>query len=221
MTAAEIHSQMPEVSLALIRGCIQTMVKVGLVTRIGSNKPYSYQVARSLKQPNRGFDLTKVSFAQQVRDALKAGPNRAVNIAEMLGSTSQKVGETLRENRKSGFCKSIGDGMYEFVYDPTPKPLMSKADRAARQADYRKRKAEEAGREYKPNPLKAHKDSPNRQYTVIKPKTIDDRPTPSTEDWIKAGGVVDRSPTRSPFERLTVEDICNSPIKNWWNMQNI
>ena len=157
--------------------------------------------------------MTKVSFSQQVRDVLKSGPNRPIRIAEILGSTGQKVQDALRENRKSGYCISLGDGMYEFVRDPVPKTTMPKAERLARQAAYRKRKAEEAGREYAPNPMKARKESKNKQYTVIKPKIEDSRPLPSTEDWLKAGGVIDTSPTPHRFERLTVEDIRHHSLR--------
>ncbi len=111
-TASDIHKEMPGVSITLIRGCIQTMVRVGLVNRIGSKKPYSYQVARSLKQPNRGFDLTKVSFAQQIRDALKTGPKSSKEITHILGSDGTKVGYALRECIDRGQVARIGHGYF-------------------------------------------------------------------------------------------------------------
>lgn len=207
-TASDIHTHLPEVSIQLIRGCIQTMVRVGLVNRLGEKKPYMYQVARSLKHQNRGFDLRKVSFAQQIRDILKSGPKTSKEITAILGSDGTKVGYALRECINRGQVSRIGCGRFEFICDPVVAEKMSKEERRSRQAEYRKRKDEEAGREYKAIPTRRRKDSANNQYTVIKPKNVVDLSGHQTvEEWVNAGGVIDRSPTIPKFERLTEVDI--------------
>lgn len=207
-TAAEIHQKMPEVSLALIRGCIQTMVRVGLVNRIGSKKPYTYQVARSLKQQNRGFDLSKVSFSQQVRDQLKKKDMRPAEIADAIGSTSQKVFTSLRDSCTAGYVQKAADGTYKFVRDPVQKVAMSKEERYRRQREYRDRKAAEEGRTRNPR-------RPVKPYTVIEPKKVTWMGDYQTvEEWVAAGGVIDRSPTPNRFERLTDENILTNSFKS-------
>lgn len=184
------------------------MVRVGLVNRLGDKKPYTYQVARSLKQQNRGFDLSKVSFAQQIRDILKNGPKTSKEITAILGSDGTKVGYALRECLNRAQVRRTEGGLFEFICDPVIPEKMSKEERRNRQAEYRKRKAEEAGREYKAIPTRRRKDSANNQYTVIKPKNVVDLSGHQTvDDWIKAGGVIDRSPTLPKFERLTSQEI--------------
>lgn len=207
-TAAEIHIHLPKVSIQLIRGCIQTMVQVGLVNRLADKKPYTYQVARSLKQQNRGFDLSKVSFAQQIRDILKNGPKTSKEITAILGSDGIKVGYALRECLNRAQVSRTEDGLFEFICDPVVPEKMSKEERRNRQAEYRKRKAEEEGREYKAIPTRRRKESANNQYTAIKPKNVVDLSGHQTvEEWVKAGGVIDRSPTIPKFERLKEGDI--------------
>ncbi len=90
---------------------------------------------------------------------------------------------------------------------------MSPEERRRRQAEYRKKKAEEAGREYKAIPTRRRKES-GTQYTYIKPKQVTDMSGHQTvEEWIKAGGVIDRSPTVPKFERLTADEIESAPYR--------
>ena len=218
-TAADVHSIIGG-DLALIRGCIQTMVKVGLLQRIGETKPYRYQVARQLKPQKRGFYVSKISFAQQVRDLLKNGPIRPAQVASHFGVKIGKVTDSMKDSEASGFIKRLDDGSYKFVRDPAPKTTMSNDERKLRQAEYRKRKAESQGREYRSVPQRANGKRIDRQYTVIKPKEVAYAGNyESVEEWLKRGNVIDRSPTEHKFERLTKADIESGAARGFGGYQ--
>ena len=189
-TAADVHSIIGG-DLSLIRGCIQTMVRVGILDRTGDKKPYRYKVARCLKEQNRGFNLTEISFAQKVRDVLKSGRMSDVEVALRLESTRRKVGDTIREGADKGFILAHPDKTYSFLRDPVKKIPISHEERNRRKAEHNRLK-------------RAKKSSP------IEPKPI--QPCQTVDEWVAAGGVIDRSSTKPKFERLTHEDIISSNI---------
>lgn len=203
MTAAEIHSKMPDVSLPLIRGLIQTMLARGLAHKIGDKRPYQYKVGRGLEIHNRGRDL---NVTQQVRECIKKnGPISPDRIAMETGIAIREVRARITEMKKRKFIQADENGCLVFLRDRiTPTTRMADSER--RQQDRVRMK------------LARQRDAVKRKdaMTVVKVKevkaTFSGAPQ-SVDDWLKSGGVIDRSPTPSPFERLTIEDIAQASFR--------
>ena len=218
-TAADVHSEIGG-NLALIRGCIQTMVKVGLLERIGDSKPYLYRVARPLKQKLRGVEKTMaVSQAQQVRDWLKVnGPAANAAISKGLGIPPKKCCKILIGIKRYGCIKQDSDRVYHFVRDPIPMQSMTYEQ---------KREATERNRRNMGSRIKAiqqqeiaNAKKPDAMTIKVKREAfIDDRPKQTVEDWLKAGGKIDRSPTEHKFERLSHEEIMGGAKRGFGGYQ--
>jgi hypothetical protein len=200
MTATEIHSKMPDVSLPLIRGLIQTMLARGLAHRIGDKRPYRYKVGRGLEIHNRGRDL---NVTAQVRDCIKkSGPISPDRIAMETGIAIREVRARITEMKKRKFIQADENGCLVFLRDRiTPTTRMADSER--RQRDRVRMK------------LARQKAAQNRpvQSTPMTVVNLKGKPEPknvvaqTVDEWLKAGGIIDRSPTPVPFERLTIEDI--------------
>lgn len=191
MTAAEIQKWVG-VPIATIRGILQRMVIVGTVDRIGCKKPYKYQ-------NSKGYTLDKKNVAQLIRDQLKIKQMAPAQVAALIGVTTERAYLCMRDMVKTGILAKGGDGTYIFVREPK-KPMSKEEAREKKNAA--RRVANNGQRRY-----------PVKQYTVIAPKKIKEEytgPKQSVDDWIKAGGVIDRSPTPLPFERLSRADIDTS-----------
>lgn len=194
MTADEIQKSVG-VPIATIRGILQRMVIVGTVDRIGCKKPYKYQ-------NSKGYTLNKKNVAQLIRDQLKITQMAPAQVAALIGVTTERAYQCMRDMVKSGHIAKMGDGTYVFIREPK-KPMTP--DEAREKKKAARRVAKNGQRRY-----------PVKQYTVIAPKKIKEEytgPKQSVDDWLKAGGVIDRSPTVPKFERLTAEDIAATPFR--------
>lgn len=206
-TAADVHSEIGG-NLALIRGCIQTMVKVGLLERIGDSKPYMYRVARPLKQKLRGVEKTMaVSQAQQVRDWLKVnGPAANAAISKGTGFPPKKCCKIMSDMKRYGCVTQDSDRVYHFVRDPIPMQSMTADEKRA--ANARNNRTMRSRIKAIQQQEIANSKKPDAMTIKVKRQVVvDDRPKQSVEDWLKAGGKIDRSPTEHKFERLTKADI--------------
>lgn len=214
-TAADVHSTIGG-DLALIRGCIQTMVKVGLLQRIGEAKPYRYQVARQLEHKMRGKNRMVVSKAQQIRDWLKEhGPATNAQVSAGVEMKAKASSKTLCDMRKRGYVSRSEDGYFAFVADPEPVQGMSEDERREANRINNKRKRDRA----KKAAAKAVKRAPDKMtISMPKPTNIQVK-AQSVDDWLKQGNKIDRSPTPSRFERLTHEDIVNGARRGFGGYQ--
>lgn len=218
-TAADVHSIIGG-DLALIRGCIQTMVKVGLLQRIGEAKPYNYQVARQLKQKLRGFEKTMaVSQAQQVRDWLKAhGPAKNAEVSKGTGFPPKKCCKILSDMKKYGCVSQDSERVYHFIRDPIPMQAMSADEK--REANRRNNQKMRSRIKAIQQQEIANSKKPDAMTIKVKRQVVvDDRPKQSVEDWLKAGGKIDRSPTEHKFERLTKAEIESGAVRGFGGYQ--
>lgn len=202
-TAAEIHTDMPDVPLPLIRGLIQTMITGGLAHRIGDKRPYQYKVGRGLETHNRGKDL---NITQQVRACIRHnGPISADRIAIEIGIKVSDVRKRITEMKKRKFIEQDANGCYVFLRESKNPPVLTRDERKekARKLKIRQRQRQRALRESK-------RPAQSTPMTVVSPKG---KPEPkmvktqTVEDWLAKGGIIDRSPTPLPFERLSRADI--------------
>lgn len=200
LTAPEIHSKMPDVDIKLIRGLLQRMVIVGIVKRIGDKRPYQYKVGRGLEIHKRGTDL---NITAQVRSCIKEhGPISPDGIAKITGIKVREVRARITEMKKRKFIEADANGLIVFLRDRiTPSTRMADSER--RQRDRLRMK------------LARQKASQSRpaQSTPMTVVNLKGKPEPknvvaqTVDEWLKAGGVIDRSPTVPKFERLTADDI--------------
>lgn len=204
MAAAEIHELMPDVDVKLIRGCIQPMVASGVMHRVGDKKPYKYQIGRCLEIHNRGRNL---NITQQVRDYVRAhAPISSDRIAIGTGFELKVVRSRVNEMKKRGMLVRDENGLYsigrELICPPSTRTAEDKR-RDARDASRRRRARERALRESKrpkeSTPMTVVKVKEKAEPKSVKAQTVD--------EWLAEGGVIDRSPTPLPFERLSRADI--------------
>lgn len=203
-TAADVHSEIGS-NLALIRGCIQTMVKAGLLERIGETKPYRYRVARPLKNKLRGYEkVMAASKAQQIRDWLKQhGPATNAQVSQGVSMKPKASSKTLCDMRKRGYVSRSEDGYFAFLADPEPVQGMSEDERREANRINNKRKRDRA----KNAALKSVKRISDKM-TISMPKPVNVKvKAQSVDEWLKQGNKIDRSPTPSRFERLTHDEI--------------
>ena len=200
MTAAEIHTRMPDVPTPLIRGLLQTMLYGGLAHRIGDKRPYQYKVGRGLEIHKGGTDL---NITAQVRSCIKEhGPISPDGIAKITGIKVREVRARITEMKKRKFIEADANGLIVFLRDRiTPSTRMADSER--RQRDRvrmklaRKKAAQNRPAQSTPMTVVNLKGKPEPKNVVA--QTVD--------EWLKAGGVIDRSPTPLPFERLSRADI--------------
>lgn len=202
-TAAEIHTEMPDVPLPLIRGLIQTMITGGLAHRIGDKRPYQYKVGRGLETHNRGKDL---NITQQVRACIRHnGPISADRIAVEIGIKVSDVRKRITEMKKRKFIERDANGCYVFLRESKNPPELTPDERKekARELKARQRRRQKALRESKrpkeSTPMTVVNVKEKAEPKAVKAQTV--------EDWLAKGGVIDRSPTPLPFERLSRADI--------------
>lgn len=230
-TAAHVHSEIGG-NLALIRGCIQTMVKVGLLERIGDAKPYRYRVARPLKQKLRGVEKTMaVSKAQQVRDWLKAkGPAKNAEVSKGTGFPPKQCSRILSYMKRYGCVRQDDERNYHFVRDAIQMQAMTADEKreanARNNRSMRSRRASRVRHEKRAR-IKAIQQQeianarkPDAMTIKVKREAaVDDRPKQTVEDWLKAGGKIDRSPTEHRFERLSHEEIMGAAKRGFGGYQ--
>lgn len=203
MTAAEIHTEMPDVPIPLIRGLLQTMLHRGLAHRIGDKRPYQYKVGRGLEIHKRGTDL---NITAQVRSCIKEhGPISPDGIAKITGIKVREVRARITEMKKRKFIEADANGLIVFLRDRiTPSTRMADSERRQRDRVRMKLARQKAAQS---RPVKS------TPMTVV---NLKGKPEPknvvaqTVDEWLKAGGVIDRSPTPLPFERLSRDDIDTS-----------
>lgn len=204
MTAAEIHELMPDVDVKMIRGCIQPMVVSGVMHRVGDKKPYKYQLGRGLEIHNRGRNL---NITQQVREYIRGhAPISSDRIAMGTGLALKVVRSRVSEMKKRGMLVRDDNGLYsmgrELICRPSKRTEEDKR-RDARDASRRRRARERAARESKrpkeSTPMTVVKVKEKAEPNAVKAQTVD--------EWLAEGGVIDRSPTPLPFERLSRDDV--------------
>ncbi|WWA79521.1 hypothetical protein Kintu_gp29c [Xanthomonas phage Kintu] len=218
-TAADVHSEIGG-NLVLTRGCIQTMVKVGLLERIGDAKPYRYQVARPLKQKLRGVEKTMaVSQSQQVRDWLKAnGPAKNAEVSKGTGFPPKQCSRILSYMKRYGCVRQDDERKYHFVRDAIQMQAMTAEEK--REANARNNRTMRARIKAIQQQEIANSKKPDAMTIKIKRQVVvDDRPKQSVEDWLKSGGKIDRSPTEHKFERLTKADIESAAVRGFGGYQ--
>lgn len=200
LTAAEIHINIPDVDVKLIRGLLQTMLHRGLAHRIGDKRPYRYKVGRGLEIHKRGTDL---NITAQVRSCIKEhGPISPDGIAQITGIKVREVRARITEMKKRKFIETDENGLIVFLRDRiTPSTRMADSERRQRDRVRMKLARQKAahGRPAQSTPMTVVnlKGKPEPKNVVA--QTVD--------EWLAAGGVIDRSPTPIPFERLTASDI--------------
>ena len=217
--AADVHSEIGG-NLALIRGCIQTMVKVGLLERIGDYKPYLYRVARPLKQKLRGVEKTMaVSQAQQVRDWLKAnGPAKNAEVSKGTGFPPKQCSRILSYMKRYGCVRQDDDRKYHFVRDAIQMQAMTAEQK--REANARNNRTMRARIKAIQQQEIENSRKPDAMTIKVKRHVVeDDRPKQSVDEWLKAGGKIDRSPTEHKFERLTKADIESAAARGFGGYQ--
>lgn len=210
MTAAEIHELMPEVELNLIRGCIQTMVSSGMMDKANEQRPYKYQLGRGLEIHNRGRDL---NITQQVRACIRHnGPISADRIEIETGIKLSDIRKRISEMKKRKFITQDANGLYSIGRELKCKPSERTEEdkrQANAEAQLRRRKRAKALRESKrpkeSTPMTVVKFKEKAEPKVVKAQTVD--------EWLAKGGVIDRSPTPLPFERLSRDDIASGMFR--------
>lgn len=205
-TAADVHSVIGG-DLALIRGCIQTMVKVGLLQRIGESKPYLYCVARELRKELRGKHRMAVSKAQQMRDWLRDnGPATNAQLSKAMGITSREGSRAMSDMLMRGYVTRGDDSLYAFKCNPVPVQKMTAEQRREAERIKSQRKRDRLRRI---TAVAKPKRAPDKMTVVVKREPTKPEPVKAqtVEEWLAAGGKIDRSPTVNKFERLTDNDI--------------
>lgn len=197
-TATQVESELG-VDAALVRGCIQSMFYSGMVSRIGGRRPYQYQAVRGPELSKRGLNL---NITQQVRACIREhGPVDAHGINEKTGIAIRAIRNRISELKKRKFIAQDLDGKCTFVRESKNPPELTPEERKekARELKARQRRREKALRSEKCTPLTIVKVKEPPKPVAVKPMSVD--------EWLAQGGVIDRSPTPIPFERLTASDI--------------
>lgn len=195
MTATEVSERLA-VRVKLVRGLIQTMLRLGIVTKVGDKRPYQYQVSRELKEQNRGFGL-KSNTSQKIRDLLKKEDMKPAQICRELGLKSDRAYQHLRDMIPGGYIVKNINGTYRWLKDPAPP--MSEEEKNRKKNE--RRRAQRAANP--PRPVRRT----TMPIVIRKAQPQCTKPSQTVEEWEANGGVIDRSPTQSRFERLTTEDI--------------
>lgn len=204
MTAAEIHRNMGDVDVKLIRGCIQTMIASGVMHRVGDKKPYKYQLGRGLEIHNRGRNL---NITQQVRACIRHnGPISADRIQIETSLKMKDIRSRISEMKKRKFVIQDENGLYSIGRELKCKPSQRTEEdkrlanlEAQRKRRNRERALRESKRPKESTPMTVVKVKEKAEPRAVKAQTV--------EEWLAQGGVIDRSPTPLPFERLSRADI--------------
>lgn len=202
-TATQVESELG-VDAALVRGCIQSMFYSGMVSRIGGRRPYQYQAVRGPEVHKRGLNL---NITQQVRACIREhGPIDAHGINEKTAIPIRAVRTRINELKKRNFIAQDAEGKCTFVRESkniatvTPEEKREKARLLKQRQRKRDAQLRNGTRHEKCAPMTVVKKKPLGSCTApTKPMTVG--------EWLAQGGVIDRSPTPIPFERLTASDI--------------
>lgn len=196
------------------------MVKVGLLERIGDSKPYLYRVARPLKQKLRGVEKSMaVSQAQQVRDWLKDnGPAKNAEVSRGTGFQPKQCSRILSYMKRYGCVRQDDERMYHFVRDAIQMQAMTAEEK--REANARNNRTMRSRIKAIQQQEIANSKKPDAMTIKVNRQVVeDDRPKQSVEDWLKAGGKIDRSPTEHKFDRLTKDDIESAAARGFGGYQ--
>lgn len=218
MTAAEIHELMPDVDVKMIRGCIQTMVKVGIAIRIGNKKPYKYKIARELKPQKRGFRTVIVTLSERIRKLLEAsGPMVNAQVADALGEPPKETSRAMFDLKRRGYIHRSEEGLFTFLSHPPKRVYLTPAEYTAKIAEEKKKKATRIARATakvagrgKAITVASKKVKAVPAFATMKGETV--------EEYLARGKKIDYSPTAPKFERLTAEDIAQYDYRATPNM---
>lgn len=161
-----------------------------------------------------------VSQAQQVRDWLKAnGPAKNAEVSKGTGFPPKQCSRILSYMKRYGCVSQDDERKYHFVRDAIQMRAMTADEK--REANARNNRTMRARIKAIQQQEIANSKKPDANTIKAKLASIpmDDRPKQSYEDWLKAGGVVDRSPTDHKFERLTHEEIVGAAARGFGGHQ--
>lgn len=192
MGSREIHAAMPDITRQEMFGCLQRMVARGIIIRHGT-RPHTYTLGRPLLPQNRG-SKPGMSTAEKIREQLKIRQMAPAEIAQAIGITTERCYQGLRDMLGTYVAK-MGDGTYMWLRDP--KKAMTDEEKNAKRRARKKTEAPKVSQAIRQRPIQIRR-APVASY---------EGPRQSVEEWLAAGGVIDRSPTQSRFERLTASDI--------------
>ncbi|UWJ04749.2 hypothetical protein CUB19_gp30c [Stenotrophomonas phage CUB19] len=218
--AADVHSEIGG-NLALIRGCIQTMVKVGLLERIGDAKPYRYRVARKMNKNLRGKYRMATSQAQQVREWLKAnGPAKNAEVSKGTGFPPKQCSRILSYMKRYGCVSQDEERNYHFVRDAIQMQAMTAEEK--REANARNNRTMRSRIKAIQQQEIANSRKPDAMTIKVKrdSQPIDNSPKQTVDEWLADGGVIDRSPTEHKFERLSHEEIMGGAKRGFGGYQS-
>lgn len=205
-TAHEVHNSIGG-CVKLIRGCIQTMVKVGIAERIGEKRPYKYKVKRMLyRNWKLEGNLMVKSKAKLIREFLQAnGPSTNSQVSDGMSMPPKDTSKALFDMRSRGYIDRDDDGRFFYVCEPNEIPRRTLAEMRAANAQSAQRMREKKRRDNEIKAASARKSSMpsmdfrSHQQPVVKAQTV--------EEFLANGGKIDYSDTVVKFERLTHEEI--------------
>lgn len=161
-----------------------------------------------------------LSQAQQVRVWLKAhGPAKNAEVSKGTGFPPKQCSRILSYMKRYGCVIQDDDRFYHFVRNPMRFNSMTveekKAANARNNRNMRSRikaiQQQEIANARKPDAM---------TIKVKREAAVDDRPKQTVEDWLKAGGKIDRSPTEHKFERLSHEEIMGGAKRGFGGYQS-
>lgn len=135
-----------------------------------------------------------MSTAEKIREQLKIRQMAPAEIAQTIGITTERCYQGLRDMLGTYVAK-MGDGTYMWLRDP--KKAMTDEEKNAKRRARKKPEAPKVSQSIRQRPIQIRR-APVVSY---------EGPRQSVEEWLAAGGVIDRSPTQSRFERLTTDEI--------------
>jgi len=160
-----------------------------------------------------------VSQAQQVRDWLKAnGPAKNAEVSKGTGFPPKQCSRILSYMKRYGCVSQDDERKYHFVRDAIQMQAMTADEK--REANARNNRTMRSRITAIQQQGIANSRKPDAMTIKVKRQVVeDDRPKQSVEDWLKAGGKIDRSPTEHKFERLTKADIESAAARGFGGYQ--
>lgn len=205
-TAQQVHEKIGG-CIKLIRGCIQTMVKAGIVERIGEMAPYEYQVKRMLFREWKieGKAIVK-SKAKQIREFLqKHGPSSNAQVSAGIGIPPKDSSKALFDMRSRGYLGRDDDGKFFYICEPNEIKRRTLEEMRAANAQSAQRMREKKRRDAEIKAESARK--AGMKAIDIRSTQAPSIPAQTVEDFLANGGKIDYSKTANKFERLTHEEI--------------
>lgn len=143
--------------------------------------------------------MKSTNVSQAIRDQLKVNQMTPAEIGAALGITTERAYQHLRDMIPGAYICKMGDGTYMWLKDPKKAMSQEEKEEKRRERNIKRRVA----RQLNPTvsaPHRVKSAGPKKAEAAFVPgETVD--------EWIKAGGVIDRSPMTNKFKRLTAEDI--------------